>query len=293
MFASFLGGIYMIEKLVILFLIFAIYSFLGWVMEVIVVMPKEKKFVNRGFLIGPWCPIYGTGVVLMTLLLTKYENDVIALFIMATLICSILEYITSYVLEKVFKARWWDYSHKKFNIEGRICLQNAAAFGILGLLVIKVINPFILDKILAIPTTTLNIIAFILWLTMFIDFLVSCKVMNKFKKVTFTLKKDNTREITEKVKKELQENSYIYRRLVEAFPNVRETLILKKEEIEKKLKETRDEQKKKIDILQKVFKEKIEKNKIVVYINKKKKELKLKNFKLNERIENRFKAKNK
>lgn len=281
----------MLEKIVILFLLYVIYSFLGWLMEVIVVLPNEKKFVNRGFLIGPWCPIYGTGVVLMTILLDKYKNDIVALFVMATLICSILEYLTSYVLEKVFKARWWDYSDKKFNIEGRICLQNAAAFGILGFLVIKVINPTILNILNNIPQNILYILAFILWLTMLIDFIVSCKVMNKFKKVTFSLKKDNTSEITEKVKKELKENSYIYRRLVEAFPNVRETLILKKEEIEKKIKERRERDKRKLEIIQKMYKEKLEKNKIMRHIEFEKYKNKHKEFKFNENFKNKFKIK--
>ncbi len=131
------------KNLAILFLLFVIYSFLGWVMEVLVVMPREKKFVNRGFLIGPWCPIYGTGTVLMILFLDKYKQDIPALFIMATVICSILEYLTSYVMEKVFKARWWDYSERKFQINGRVCLEGALVFGLFSMLLVMYIHPAI------------------------------------------------------------------------------------------------------------------------------------------------------
>ena len=75
---------------------------------------KEKRFINRGFLIGPYCPVYGFGVVLITILLQKYTNDVIVLFFLAILICGTLEYATSYFMEKFFNARWWDYSKNKF-----------------------------------------------------------------------------------------------------------------------------------------------------------------------------------
>ena len=123
-----------------------LYSFFGWLLEVIVTFIKSKKIVNRGFLIGPYCPIYGKGALLIVLLLKKYENDIIALFVMAVVVCSIIEYITSYVLEKLFNTRWWDYSNIKFNINGRVCLQNLVAFGIFGVLLLKYVNPFLLNK---------------------------------------------------------------------------------------------------------------------------------------------------
>ena len=90
------------------FLLFVFYSFLGWLMEVTQGYVRHKKFVNRGFLIGPYCPIYGYGAISMTLLLKGYANDPIVLFVMAIVICSILEYTTSFVMEKIFKIRWWE-----------------------------------------------------------------------------------------------------------------------------------------------------------------------------------------
>ena len=119
------------------FILFMFYSFIGWIIEIINEIITEKRYVNRGFLVGPYCPIYGFGTIFMITLLTRYLDDFIVLFIMSVVICSLLEYFTSYIMEKMFKARWWDYSDKKFHINGRICLSNCIAFGVLGLLIVK------------------------------------------------------------------------------------------------------------------------------------------------------------
>ena len=114
------------------FLLFIIYSIIGWILEIIFAFINLKKFVNRGFLIGPYCPIYGAGCLLLTILLSKYAEDTIVLFALSIIICSILEYLTSWIMEKIFKLRWWDYSDMKFNINGRICLETMIPFGIIG-----------------------------------------------------------------------------------------------------------------------------------------------------------------
>ena len=111
-----------------IFLYFIIASFLGYTMEVVKCSINTKKLVNRGFLFGPICPIYGVGFVLITWLLSKYQNDIIILFLMGALITSAVEYYTSYVLELIFHNRWWDYSYRKDNINGRICLKNSILF---------------------------------------------------------------------------------------------------------------------------------------------------------------------
>ena len=110
------------ENLQMYFLFFIIYSFLGWIIEVILCSIIEKKIVDRGFLIGPICPIYGCGAVIITLALSSYKDDWIVVFCMAVILAGALEYFTSYAMEKIFHARWWDYSNNKFNINGRICL---------------------------------------------------------------------------------------------------------------------------------------------------------------------------
>ena len=125
------------------FLLFISYSVFGWVMEVIVKFIQYKRFINRGFLIGPYCPIYGFGALFITLLLNKYIEYPMLLFIVAIIICSILEYMTSLVLEKIYHARWWDYSNKKFNLNGRICVNTMIPFGILGMIMMYVFNPLV------------------------------------------------------------------------------------------------------------------------------------------------------
>ena len=145
-----------------LFLFYMFYSFLGWIVEVIDLYIVEGKFVNRGFLIGPYCPIYGKSVLLISLLLKRYENNVFLLFTMSMIICTIVEYLGSYLLEKFFKTRWWDYSHKKFNINGRVCLENTLLFGIGSVIVMFVINPFINNLINLLPNYLLITISFIL-----------------------------------------------------------------------------------------------------------------------------------
>lgn len=103
---------------------FMIYSVVGWIYETTLCSITDRHFVNRGFLNGPYCPIYGSGALLDVLILGRIENPFL-LFILGVLVTCSLEYLTSYVMEKLFKARWWDYSDKKFNIGGRVCLLGA------------------------------------------------------------------------------------------------------------------------------------------------------------------------
>ena len=102
-----------------LFSLFIIYSFIGWTIEMVACAIANKKIVNRGFLVGPYCPIYGFSSLIMIGVLQKYLNDAFVLFIMAIFICTFTEYITSYIMEKIFHARWWDYTNIPFNLNGR------------------------------------------------------------------------------------------------------------------------------------------------------------------------------
>ena len=171
----------MIRNIEIYFLLFFIYSILGWTMEVIRVLIHERKFVNRGFLIGPYCPIYGYGVLLLTFLLKKYQEDIVATFIFSILICGLLEYFTSYFMEKIFHARWWDYSKRKFNINGRICLETLIPFGIMGCAILYITNPVILNLLNKIPDLILHIVSVILFILYIIDNIVSGKIISKYR----------------------------------------------------------------------------------------------------------------
>lgn len=115
-------------------LLFFACSFLGWCMEVTCKLVQFGRFINRGFLLGPLCPIYGTGAVLMAYFLPLWTTQVESTFLLALVLCGTLEYITSWLMEKLFHARWWDYSQKRFNINGRVCASNLLAFGVMGVL---------------------------------------------------------------------------------------------------------------------------------------------------------------
>lgn len=122
---------------------FFIYAFLGWCTEVVYAAVKTGKFVNRGFLNGPYCPIYGAGVILVLYLLDPVKNNIFYLFLGSILITSMIELIGGFVLKKIFHHTWWDYSNMPFNIGGYICLQFSLIWGIACLVVVDRIHPLI------------------------------------------------------------------------------------------------------------------------------------------------------
>lgn len=132
-----------IDVVLDLLFIFLIYSFLGWILETTVVAVKDGKIVNRGITNGPLCPIYGVGA-LTIILTTLGENNIFFIFISSLIYGTFLEFLTGKILEKVNKNKWWDYSKKKFNLDGYICLEYSLLWGILGVLLVKFINPILL-----------------------------------------------------------------------------------------------------------------------------------------------------
>lgn len=210
------------------FLYFIIYSFIGWLMEVVLKSKDEHKFVNRGFLIGPICPIYGFGVLLIILLVGNSKNDLLAVFLKSILVCSVLEYFTSYFMEKLFHARWWDYSKNKYNINGRICLETMLPFGILSTIVIYVVHPLVIKFVSLFSNTLLIILTILFGILFIVDNIVSFNVMFNIKKEFHKIKKDNTDYIKGKVSKWLEENTYLYKRIRYAFPNFKIKNIIKK-----------------------------------------------------------------
>ncbi len=222
-----------IENYIVLFFI---YSFLGWLMETVGDTIRKKRFVNRGFLIGPYCPIYGAGVLLITLLLRKYKEDIFITFFMSLLICGTLEYMTSYVMEKIFKARWWDYSERRFNINGRICLETLIPFGIAGMFIIYIANPFFLKYINLLPDIAVHIFSVVFLTLYIIDMIVSLRIILNLKQMSRELK-DNTIEISDKVRDIIKSKYRLYRRLVNAFPRIKENVLYNKwEEMKTKLR---------------------------------------------------------
>lgn len=138
-------------------LIFFVYSLLGWMTEVIFAALRSHTLVNRGFLNGPVCPVYGFGMVAMLVLLGPRADNAAAVFLTGVIVPSLVELIAGALLYKLFHARWWDYSQKPFNVGGFICLQFSLAWGAAAILVVMVVHPPIARLVTALPETALHI----------------------------------------------------------------------------------------------------------------------------------------
>ena len=211
----------MIEDAELLILLFFSYSILGWFMEGIVKYIDYKRFINRGFLIGPYCPIYGFGMIFIILLLQNYTNHPLVFFLLVIFICSMVEYTTSYLMEKIFKARWWDYSEEKFNINGRICLTTMIPFGILGTFIMYIVNPFLVKIYSSFSFKLATFLCLFLLIIFLIDNIISLSALLKVRNDGNLHEKDNTEEMSKKVKDIIANFNWKERRLIKAFPNVK------------------------------------------------------------------------
>ena len=165
---------------------FALYSFLGWIIESVFKTMLEKKWVNSGFLEGPFCPIYGAGSIIMYIGLEGFRDNPILVFVLSFIILSIWEYFVGWVLEKIFNTKYWDYSENKFNIKGRICLMNSVFWGILGTVFIYMVHPITEKAMLYIPRDILFYILIIVYILLLIDTIISTI---KVKTITLNIKK--------------------------------------------------------------------------------------------------------
>ncbi|MFA9463717.1 MAG: putative ABC transporter permease [Velocimicrobium sp.] len=134
-----------------LFYNFFLYCFFGWIYESCLVSFRKKTLVNRGFLNGPILPIYGAGATIVYILIYPIQQNAFLVFICGAVLATILEYVTSYLMEKVFHAKWWDYTHYKYNIKGRICLLASLVWGILSIFMTEVLQPVMDSLINQIP----------------------------------------------------------------------------------------------------------------------------------------------
>lgn len=200
------------------FLYFIIYSFIGWSLEVLTQLIFKKRFINRGFLLGPICPIYGYGALAIVVLIGKNANDPLGVFLKAILVCSILEYLTSYLMEKLFKARWWDYSNQKYNINGRICVETMLPFGLLGVFMIYIAHPFVAKVVSLLSDKVEIVLAAVFFIIYLVDNIVSFNVMSKIKREISSVDGDNTELIKKRVLEWIEENSFLYRHIKSAYP---------------------------------------------------------------------------
>lgn len=170
--------------------IFMIYVIVGWLWETSFVSFKEKKFINRGFLKGPYIPIYGFAFITLVLSIEIFNNlnvnPLLLILIQILYIClvsAIWEYLTSYILETIFHTRWWDYSYRKFNIHGRIAVDYTILFGIGGYLLWKFTIPAIESIYYQLSSVTTNIIIYVFLLTITIDTIYTLNDMFKLRSI--------------------------------------------------------------------------------------------------------------
>ena len=167
----------------LLLLYLGCYSFLGWVAEVLYVFVTTRHLQNRGFLTGPFLPIYGVGALALLVLVAPYVDNPFLVFAASVLITSALEYTTHLVLDRVFHIKLWDYSGQRFNLHGRICLQNSLAFGALGLLLLYVIHPAVDDLAGALPPEVAIAVAWALFGVILVDSANSVRSLSKVRPV--------------------------------------------------------------------------------------------------------------
>ena len=153
--------------------LFAFYSFGGWCLEVSYYFKNEKRFVNRGFLKGPFCPIYGFCIVTLVFLLESYKHNIPLLFLSAFFITSFLEYFTGFILEKTFKAKWWDYSDDPLNIHGRVCVPYSLIWATGEVIIITIINPIITNAIYRIPYFLTSFLFYFIVFYFLLDFSIT------------------------------------------------------------------------------------------------------------------------
>ena len=231
------------EYFVNLLLLFFFYSFVGWCIEVTLKYFQYHRFINRGFLAGPWLPIYGSGCALITAavdslsLLSRYESSFGSVFAVSFILCGVLEYSASYFMEKRFHARWWDYSQKPMNLHGRIWIGNLMLFGLGGMIVYKITNPLILPLFSGISLMKRTYVAAGLSCLFVTDYVISHFVLKLVKDSVEKSEADNTEEIGKEVRRMLTDRSLFARRFANAYPDV----IYRTEKVKKRLAAIRAE----------------------------------------------------
>ena len=190
-------------------LYFFVYGFLGWCTEVAFAAWKEHRFVNRGFLNGPICPVYGIGVTLVVHFLSPYRSNLIILYITSTILVTALEWLTGFILERVFHNKWWDYSNMPLNLNGYVCLLFSLIWGVACVLIVDFIHPVIHKLLLYIPVIVGVIILIILGIGMFADLYVTASGILKMNKRLAAMQEiaDELHEISDKIGENIYKNT--------------------------------------------------------------------------------------
>lgn len=201
----------------------AIYSIIGWLIETAVCSVNNKRFVNCGFLYGPYCPIYGVGAVLVLLTCGKLAQYPPLVFLVAMVLTSALEYLTSAVMEHLFQIRWWDYSGRRFNLNGRVCLFNSLAFGALGLAMVYLLEPLVAGLLGAVAVDLKRSLASLTVIVLLGDMVLTLnallKLSERVKSVSAGVHEHNAQSMVV-IKARIEENGAAFRHM-RSFPMLR------------------------------------------------------------------------
>lgn len=154
---------------------FYLYCFLGWCFESTYVSVKSRKLTNRGFMRGPFLPIYGSGAIMMLVVSIPFQDSIVLTYVAGCIGATVLEYVTGVAMEALFKVRYWDYSKNKFNFQGHICLGSSLAWGLLTIVMTEFIHVPIERFVLSIPSQALLVVTLVLTAGIFADFALSFK----------------------------------------------------------------------------------------------------------------------
>ncbi len=171
-----------VGQLIQAFAYFAVYSFGGWIVQGLWVGFKKHHFVNTGFFRGPWVPIFGFGCLLIIYIVDPISRNPFLVFFNTFWMTSVLEYVTSWYLQKRYHRLWWDYSDKPFNIHGRVCLLNSTMYGLAGLVITFLVQPFVSRTVSRIPFMWLCVIMAVFSVFFFSDVLTTMLEMNTHRK---------------------------------------------------------------------------------------------------------------
>ncbi len=204
-----------------MFHIFIFWAFIGWCIEVCYMTLETGEYQNRGFLNMPICPIYGFGVIMVTVFFRPLEHTLIPLFLATSLLCTAFELLVGLGMEKIFGARWWDYSHERFNFRGYICLKVSILWGLGCVLVIRVVEPTV-EKIVDFIPVRMGLALILIWSVLIVIDLVSSicavnKLNNRLKQIDeiSRVMLNSAVKIGGKLSKETLEVKEKYDRLVE------------------------------------------------------------------------------
>lgn len=180
---------------------FYFYCFVGWCIESTYVSLHQRRLVNRGFMRGPFLPLYGSGAIMMLVVSMPFQDNLVLVYLAGCIGASVLEYVTGVTMEALFKVRYWDYSNQKFNFQGHICLGTSLAWGLLTILMTQVVHKPVEYLVLSIPGKALTVITLVLTIYIACDFALSFKAAMDLRDILIMM--DKAKEEMVRIQKRL------------------------------------------------------------------------------------------